>query len=448
MHRIVISASSSVDRQFGGGQTYVRQLARELKRREYDVSIISWDGLFPGNQPWRVEWREIDGIRLAGVAVSPVAETSADGYTELGAARRQALRSIVDELQPDLMHINGMIPPLVSLCRELSIPHMVTAHHAGEVCPNGILLRPDDTICQEVPRPEVCVPCVCRQKKGGGILSELLACLPRIFYRPAGATLNQFRQVGYAGRVLMYPWLVERKLEGLRVFHEQAQRIIAPSRTLATALERSGVPRDRIRVIPHGIQPFAPQPIPPFDGRPVRFGFVGRVDRAKGLHILFQAFAMLPEALSELHIIGDAQSPLDAEYFRQTLRLLQDRKDLKLHGKVGLEEVGKHIAQIDVLVLPAIIAEAFGLVVAEANSVGRPAIVTSCGGPAEQVTDGVNGQVVPPNNPVALAAAMQTIVENPQKINEWVLNLPQVRTLEVYVNELEVLYKEVVAGCE
>lgn len=300
-----------------------------------------------------------------------------------------------------------------------------------------------------MPRSEVCVPCVCRQKKGGGLFSDLLASLPRIIYRPAGAILNQFRQVGYAGRVLMYPWLVERKLEGLQFFHKQAQLIIAPSRSLANSLELSGVLPERIRVIPHGIQPFAPQPIPPFDGRPVRFGFLGRVDRAKGLHVLFQAFAMLPETLNcELHIIGDAQNPPDAEYFRQALGLLQDRKGLVLHGKVRLEEVGKYLAQIDVLVLPAIIAESFGLVVAEGNSVGRPAIVTNCGGPAEQVTDGVNGQVVPPNDPGALAAAMQAVVGNPRKINDWVSNLPIVKTLETYVDEIEELYKDLVVDGE
>jgi glycosyltransferase involved in cell wall biosynthesis len=439
--RILLSASGSLDRQFGGGQTYVRQLAAALKCRGHDVCIVSWDGIESDGQDCRVEWRQFNGVSVAGLAINSAKERASDGYDEMGTTRLRALRSILTDLHPDFVHINGMMPPLSALCREMCIPHAVAAHHPGEVCPNGTLLRPDDTICRETPRSKLCVPCVCRQKKGRGLASDLLARLPRALYRPTGALLNRFHHIGYMGRVLMYPWLVEQKLAGLNVFHKNARCIIAPSHAIAEALQRAGVPSSRIRVISHGIAPVERYPIPPFDGRPIRFGFIGRIDRAKGLHVLFRSFGMLPTTLNcELHIFGDAQNERDAVYFRQAQGLLHNRPGLVLHGAFQLEELASCLAGIDVLVLPAISLEVFGLSVAEAFSAGRPAIVSDCGGPAEQVTDGVNGRIVPPNDAPALAEVMSELARQPMTILEWGAHLPRVKRIEEYVDEMERLY--------
>jgi glycosyltransferase involved in cell wall biosynthesis len=90
---------------------------------------------------------------------------------------------------------------------------------------------------------------------------------------------------------------------------------------------------------------------------------------------------------------------------------------LHLHGAFAREAVETVYASIDVLVLPAICQEAFGLVVAEALSAGRPVITTHCGGPAEQVRDGVDGWVVPPNDVAALQEVIQRLAATPELVS-------------------------------
>jgi glycosyltransferase involved in cell wall biosynthesis len=351
------------------------------------------------------------------------------------------LTDILRDFRPDVVHLNGLMAPLVRVCREQRVPHVATAHHPGEACPNGTLLSPGDTICQEAPRAETCVPCICRRKKGGGILAETLARIPPWLYRPAGSFLNHFQNVTYAGRVLMQPWLIEKQLEELRYFHQHAQLLIAPSKNMAQTLIRSGVAADRVMLVPHGIRPLANVPLRPFGSRPVRFGFVGRIDHAKGVHILLQAWDKIPKTLdSELHIIGDAQTLSDKAAFERALTACQDRSRLILHGKLAHPDTLQEMARLDVIILPSICPESFGLVILEAFSLGRPVIVTNCGGPAELVRDGIDGLVVEPNNPSALARALERLAACPAAIIQMAKNLRPVRTLEDHVRDLELLY--------
>ena len=64
--------------------------------------------------------------------------------------------------------------------------------------------------------------------------------------------------------------------------------------------------------------------------------------------------------------------------------------------------IDKYYTDIDIIVVPTLIEEALSLVVVDAKSVGIPVVVTSPGGQAEIVEDGINGYHVPVNNPQAI----------------------------------------------
>ena len=66
----------------------------------------------------------------------------------------------------------------------------------------------------------------------------------------------------------------------------------------------------------------------------------------------------------------------------------------------------------DVFVLPSR-AEAFGSVFAEAALCWLALIGTDVGGIAEQIEDGINGLLVPPENPIALADALEKVISDP-----------------------------------
>jgi len=86
---------------------------------------------------------------------------------------------------------------------------------------------------------------------------------------------------------------------------------------------------------------------------------------------------------------------------------------VKLAGFRQRAELPRMYAAGDVFVFPTL-GDPYGLVVDEAMAAGLPVISTTAAGEiGERVVDGVNGYLVPPNDPGALAAAMRRLAGDP-----------------------------------
>jgi rhamnosyl/mannosyltransferase len=177
---------------------------------------------------------------------------------------------------------------------------------------------------------------------------------------------------------------------------------------------------------------------------PPRLLFVGRLRYYKGLDTLFQALPAIPQA--QLTIVGTG--PMQAAW--QTLA-----QELGVAGRVnfagdiddaGLPEVYR---QADIFVLPANArAEAYGLVLLEAMASGLPCVTTELGtGTSWIVQDGVTGLVVPPQDPAALAGAINRLLDDePLRRQFGQAGLARARSefsREVMVKRVEQIYMEV-----
>ena len=168
----------------------------------------------------------------------------------------------------------------------------------------------------------------------------------------------------------------------------------------------------------------------------MRFACVGRICREKGLHILFAAFQRV-RGDCELHVIGTAHSKWERRY----LRRLGTVPRVIFHGHLTGDELHAAWAKCDVTVLPTICLEVFGLVIPESFSLGRPVIVTDCGGPPELVRRGVDGLVVPANDAASLAEAMQRFVDKPALGATMAAQLSAPLTMRRHVGQLTAVYR-------
>jgi phosphatidyl-myo-inositol alpha-mannosyltransferase len=153
-------------------------------------------------------------------------------------------------------------------------------------------------------------------------------------------------------------------------------------------------------------------------GRPVqglpagpKILWVNRLDPQKGFEIMLRAFERLASEVGEAHLLvaGDGR---DRALLRSLPRQLRSRI-LRL-GTVPHEELPRYHAAADVFVAPATGQESFGIVLVEAMAAGVPVVASDIAGYREVVRDGVDGLLVPPNDPIALAAAIRRILSEPE----------------------------------
>jgi glycosyltransferase involved in cell wall biosynthesis len=151
---------------------------------------------------------------------------------------------------------------------------------------------------------------------------------------------------------------------------------------------------------------------PPFCSVPPRIICVGRLNAWKGQDVLVEALGHLARAgvRFEASIVG---SPIPAD--RPIEHGLRRRiESLGLEDVVTLlgqrDDVVDLVTAADIAVIPSKRPEPFGKTVVEAMASGRAVIATSGGGPSEIIRDGVDGLLVPPDDPLALAEAMRRIL--------------------------------------
>lgn len=125
----------------------------------------------------------------------------------------------------------------------------------------------------------------------------------------------------------------------------------------------------------------------------------------KGVGDLIQAYAPLASR-ARLQVVGDGP---ELEQLQGLARELGIERRVDFFGLC--DDVEARIAASDVFVHPSW-REAFGLTVAEAMACARPVIATRVGGIPELITDGENGLLVPPQQPEAIRAALERLLED------------------------------------
>lgn len=138
--------------------------------------------------------------------------------------------------------------------------------------------------------------------------------------------------------------------------------------------------------------------------------FVGRLVPYKGVDVLLRALAAVDAGAV---VVGDG--PLRTSLEAQAASLgIADR--VRFAGNASEEELAALYNACDVFVLPSITrAEAFGMVQIEAMSCRRPVICTDLPSGVPWVNrHGVTGLVVPPGDAEALAAALRTLLDDPE----------------------------------
>jgi len=199
----------------------------------------------------------------------------------------------------------------------------------------------------------------------------------------------------------------------------QYTSLIAASGTVKDEYRAIGCDAGRTEVIYNGIDErflTAPSVVEAQDERQsgrTRLIYVGRLCEEKGVLVLLKALALLAKNQQQSSFVLDVFGDGDEAYVKELYRFSQSQHLATLvtfHGKVPQDELIRSYDRADIMLIPSIWKEPFGLVVAEAMARGLPVITTNIGGPAEIVTHEIDGLLVAPNDAEALADATLRLV--------------------------------------
>ena len=141
---------------------------------------------------------------------------------------------------------------------------------------------------------------------------------------------------------------------------------------------------------------------------------VARLVERKGLRDLIRALALLERDRFELEIVGTGP---DQAALRLLCAELGVVDEVRFSGALDRPSLAARYRAADLFTLPST-SEAFGNVFAEALASGLPIVGTMVGGIPELVDHGVNGLLVPPGEPAALAAAIRALADDPRRRRE------------------------------
>ena len=196
-------------------------------------------------------------------------------------------------------------------------------------------------------------------------------------------------------------------------FHPRVKRIVCVSRAVEDDLAANGVRRSRLQTIYKGHRTswYNSEPVDirsqhNIPENALLAGCTANMRRTKGADILLRAARMVAERGHDLHylLIGEMRDP-EIEALARAPEL-----EGKLHFTGFRSDAPRLIQECDVCVMPSRNREGLPKGVIEAMAQGVPAVVTAVGGMPELVRDGIDGLVVPKENPAALADAIEKIV--------------------------------------
>lgn len=227
-------------------------------------------------------------------------------------------------------------------------------------------------------------------------------------------TLDELFQGPHSLQYLKH-WIGKNKLLARLRAHEGT--MVVSTAYQRDQMIRLGLPAERVHIIPYGIAGNGSEPPSKavarheyeLPDRPL-VSYLGHYSPIKGVPVLAKAFRAVAAANPEVHLALAWSGKGDDA--RKVHRLLADPA---LKGRVherGIVRPLHFLSASDVTVLPFVHSSFphLPLVMIEAFATGTPIVTSDIGGIRDMVVDGETGLLVPPNDPAALAAAIERLL--------------------------------------
>lgn len=176
-------------------------------------------------------------------------------------------------------------------------------------------------------------------------------------------------------------------------------------------VSRFGVPIGNIKVVPHGVITYIPNPMPKKETRPT-IVYLGVISKDKGIEDALKAFEIIDKKRKlNFWVIGRPETKGYASWIEKKVKNMGLDGGIKFWGFVSSREKFELLAKSHILINPSK-REGWGLVNIEANAMGVPVVAYNSLGLIDSVKDQVSGIICKENTPLALAENILYVLNN------------------------------------
>jgi len=271
----------------------------------------------------------------------------------------RTLLATLSDTKPDIVHVHNVFPLLspsvYTACRSRGIPIIQTVHNYRFICPAGTMYRAG-RICEE-----------CATQGTHAAVAH--RCVHKSFV----ISLQYARAIAHARRPAGFLHAIDRYI----ALNQFGRRMLVAA----------GVEESRIDVLSnYAVEIAKRRSLPKGD----YVLYLGRLAQEKGLELLLEAAAELPDI--SFVIAGDGPYTPDTQH----------HTNVQWVGRISGERKRQLVASAQALVIPSVWYENNPMVVIEALSQGTPIIASSIGGLPEMFENGQSGYLFAPGDKVDL----------------------------------------------
>ncbi|HVR40360.1 MAG TPA: glycosyltransferase, partial [Thermoanaerobaculia bacterium] len=387
--------------QHAGTELYAHWLVQQQRARHH-VAVYTRGADANRAEGEAIEWMD-GGVRVRIIT---------NNFTIRNPLRRNALRNrelerdferFLKSERPDLLHVHhlaGHTFSLVRVARRLGIPIVLQIQDWWFLCARVNYLHRDGNRCSG-PAPEKCASC---------------------------ATLTKIAPASITNRLLH---AIRRR--AARKAIDACDAYIAGSNAIRNDYAPL-IPRSKpFHVIPYGVAIEATREGRRPATRPIRFGYVGSIAPHKGVHTAAEAMRGIDPSQATLRAWGDASAM--PEY-------TASMSNVDFAGTFREEVKPRVFAEMDVLIVPSIGLESFGLAAREAMACGVPVIASAGGALSEMFEPGTCGEFFPAGDASALRAILRRVIDDPSIIDAWSARITTPKRADTHALEIERVYAQ------
>lgn len=428
----------------GGTGVATFQAAKGMLSGGHKVWVLAPQPWIEGDLPSIGFFDEkVDGLSVRRLIFNPELAPNPILYEYYNPVLFAYAKDFLRYISPDIIHIYHLLhlsSSIIDAAWELRIPIVLTLTDFWFFCPKWIRLKWNEGLCEEDFCWKDCIWCL---KEENNIYDRIIKVFDKRMMKSYVEQVISNNKLKFSlinnGQIFSLLFWVAGRLPFLKSQLGKVDQIVFRSSFLSKVYLKKRYFHNGFTIVSPGT--ISSPKLPSRESRisNITFGYFGGGKKHKGAHILLEAFRKIKSTNVNLKLYGNFPN---TEYARNLRRIAKGDERIDFMGNYERTELINVLSGIDILVMPSIWYEAYGLSVLEAFANKVPVIATDIGGIPEIVRDGHNGLLFKRGDVLDLKQKMERVINEPGLIQKFKENIPRVRSVNEECDELLEIYRE------